>query len=161
MRFSVNMSVEATRERFVQEFVQRQGGSVGLETNIAGFVDARRRFFIAIQGWEKTAWMRPLLTRLEGYFEKTATNSTTQVYFMRRGLALPLTVLSLLIPYGIARATIRELPLEPYHIFMMILSFSLVVLIGGTFMILERRIYKQLTAALLAAYDRPALEQEN
>lgn len=156
-KFRVSMTVEAARARFVQEFVRRSSGSVGLETNVAGFADARRRFFIAIQGWEKTPWMRPLLTRLEGYFQRSETNTYTDIYISRRGLALPLTVLALLIPYGVARTLITELPLTPFQIFMLAVSGALVALIGIVLTFLERRTYKLLTDVLLAAFDHPDL----
>jgi hypothetical protein len=152
------MDVESTRDRFVREFVQRGPGSVGLETNIAGFVDARRRFFIAIQGWEKTPWMRPLLTRIEGVFVRSENNTFTTVEFFRRGLALPLSFLALLLPYTVARVLIDEWPPELFFLAIVALALLLVVAIGMVLTALERRIYKQLSNALLAAYDRPPVD---
>lgn len=160
--FIVPHDVEATRDRFVREFVQRRGGSVGLETNTAGHVDARRRFALAIQGWEKNEWIRPFLTRLEGHFERSPQNDYTQVVFVTRGLTLPLTVVSLLIPYYIIRAVVPSWEgVEPAlsDIAVVIISVLVVPTIWLMFFFVERKTHKLLIDALLAAYDRPSLHE--
>lgn len=152
--FVVQASVEETRDRFYTEFVQRGSGTVGLEMNLAGFVDARRRFVLAIQGWENTIWIRPLLTRLEGHFERSEDNSYTRVVFERRGLSLPLFVLSLLLPYTVARLVIIELPPTLYQIGMVAVALALVV--GGSLAltVVERRVHKLLERGLMTIYGQ-------
>jgi hypothetical protein len=151
--FVVNLSVEDTRDRFYKELVQRGSGTVGLEMNLAGFVDARRRFVLAIQGWENTVWMRPLLTRLEGHFERSEDNTYTKVVFERRGLSLPLFVLSLLLPYTVARLMIPELPPTLYQIVVVGVSLALVVIGSIALAIVERRVHKLLERGLVTIYD--------
>ena len=152
--FVIRLSVEETRDRFYKEFVQRRGSSVGLEMNLAGFVDARRRFVLAIQGWENTVWMRPLLTRLEGHFERSEDNSYTRVMFEQRGLSLPLFVLSLLLPYTVARLTIPELP--PTTGQLIVVGASLALVIGGSIAlaVVERRVHRLLLRGLMTIYDQ-------
>lgn len=150
----VKMSVEETRDRFVAEMVQRKGGSVGLEMNLAGHADARRRFVLAIQGWEKTLWIRPLLTRLEGWFQRTETNEETYVYFVRRGLTLPLFFLLLLIPYMTFRAVITEWPPTTPDYFVVAGSFIFVIISILILLILERRTQKLLIKGLRAIYEQ-------
>ena len=160
--FIVPYDVEKTRDRFVREFVQRRNGSVGQETSTAGHVDARRRFALAIQGWEKNEWIRPFLTRLEGHFEKSPQNDYTSVVFVTRGLTLPLTVISLLIPYYIVRAVVPGWEgVEPAisDIALVIVSILIVPSIWLMFFFVERRTHRLLINALLAAYDRPPLQE--
>ncbi len=159
--FIVSMDVETTRDRFVREFVRRRTASVGLETGVAGFADARRRFALAIQGWEKNVWIRPFLTRLEGHFERSPHDDYTRVIFETRGLALALTVLTLLVPYTITRTLVPGWEgVEPAltEIILLVLSFLSVPIIGVVFFLLERRTHRVLIDALLAAYERPPLE---
>lgn len=156
----VNMSVEETRDRFVTEMVQRQGGSVGLEMNLAGYADARRRFILAIQGWEKTIWVRPLLTRLEGWFQRTEDNEVTYVYFVRRGLTLPLFFLLLLIPYMAGRSAITDWPPTTSDYVLIAASFFFVIISTIILLILERRTQKLLIEGLQAIYEQRELEDE-
>ncbi len=160
--FIVPYDVETTRDRFVREFVQQRSGSVGKETSTAGHVDARRRFALAIQGWEKNEWIRPFLTRLEGHFEKSPQNDYTRVVFITRGLTLPLTVISLLIPYYIVRAVVPGWEgVEPAlsDIALVIVSILIVPSIWLMFFFIERRTHRLLIDALLSAYDRPPLQE--
>ena len=152
--FVVQAGSEETRDRFYAEFVQRGSGTVGLEMNLAGFLDARRRFVLAIQGWENTVWMRPLLTRLEGHFERSEDNSYTRVVFERRGLSLPLFVLSLLLPYTVARLVISELPPTLYEIGMVAVALGLVVAGSIALAVVERRVHKLLERGLMTIYDQ-------
>lgn len=152
--FVVRLSVEDTRDRFYKEFVDRGGGTVGLEMNLAGFVDARRRFVLAIQGWENTVWMRPLLTRLEGHFERSEDNTYTRVVFEQRGLSLPLFVLSLLLPYTVARLMIPELPPTLYQLLVVGVSLALVIAGSLALALVERRVHSLLRSGLLTIYDQ-------
>jgi hypothetical protein len=160
--FMVPYDVETTRDRFVREFVQRRGGSVGLETSTAGHVDARRRFALAIQGWESNQWIRPFLTRLEGHFERSPNNDYTLVVFVTRGLTLPLTVISLLIPYYIIRAVVPGWEgVEPAisEIVLVVISVLIVPLVWLMFFFIERQTHRLLIDALLAVYDRPPFQE--
>jgi hypothetical protein len=152
------MSVEATRDRFVNEMVQRGPGSVGLEMNVAGFADARRRFVLAIQGWEKNLWMRPLLTRLEGYFERTPDNDKTFVVFEKRGLSLPLFVLGWLLPYTVARNIIGEWPPTTYDVIVIGVSILLFFIAIGVLNLVERRVQRLLVKSLQTIYDQAPID---
>jgi hypothetical protein len=154
----VTLNLESARERFVEEFVRRGPGSVGLETNTAGQADPRRRFVLAIQGWEKNPWIRPFLTRLEGHFEKTHDDVTTRVVFVTRGVGWPLTFVSLLFPYWAATLIPKWPP--PHITWTLLLAAACLVVpaVGATFYFIERRVYRILVGALLASYDRPTLE---
>ena len=154
----VNMSVEETRDRFVAEMVQRQGGSVGLEMNLAGHADARRRFVLAIQGWEKTLWIRPIVTRLEGWFQRTEANEETYVYFVRRGLTAPFFFLLMLIPYMAARAAITDWPPSIPDYLVIAVSFIFVIISIIILFILERRTQKLLIEGLKAIYEQRDIE---
>lgn len=155
----VNMSVEETRDRFVLEMVHRKGGTVGLEMNLAGHADARRRFVLAIQGWEKTLWIRPLVTRIEGWFQRTEANEETYVYFVRRGLTAPLFFLLLLVPYTVTRALIENLPLVFSDYVLIAASFGFVIISTLILMFLERRTHKLLIDGLRAIYDQAEVEK--
>lgn len=155
----VPLSVEATRDLFVREMVQRRAGSIGLEMNLAGHADARRRFVLAIQGWERTPWMRPLLTRLEGYFERTPTNDHTYVVFVRRGLSLPLFVLGLLLPYTVTRLVVDEWPPSLNDLAVIGLALAIVALGSLALLVVERRVYKLLTKGLSLTYGNPPVEK--
>lgn len=160
--FIVSTDVETTRDRFVHEFVRRGYASVGLELGVAGFADARRRFALALQGWEKNLWIRPFLTRLEGHFERSEHNDYTRVVFETRGLTIPLTFVSLLIPYGVVRAIVptwTEIEPSLSQIALLIFSIAIVPIIGLIFFSIERRTHRLLTEALLLAYSRPPLEK--
>ncbi len=150
---TVKMSVEDTRDRFVEEMVQRQGGSVGLEMNLAGHADARRRFVLAIQGWEKTLWVRPLLTRIEGWFQRTEENEITYVYYVRRGLATPLFFLLLLIPYMVARSAITDWPPDTSDYIITGVSLAFVIVSTFVLYVLERRTQNLLIEGLQAIYE--------
>lgn len=157
--FVVEMPIEATRDRYVEEFVKRGPGSVGLETNLAGKADARRRFVLAIQGWEKNEWIRPFLTRLEGHFEKVEGHEQlSRVVFVSRGIGWPLTFISLLFPYWVAMQIPRWPPPHFTWTLLIIVACAVVPVVGTTFFVIERRIYRLLLDGLLAAYDRPPLE---
>lgn len=161
--FIVQSSVEKTRDRFVLELVQRGTATVGQELSVAGFVDARRRFALAIQGWEQNLWVRPFLTRLEGHFERSPDNDYTRVVYEYRGLTIPLTFLSLLIPYSIARFLLpRWEGIDPpmLDIAVLILSGLVVPAVGIVFFSIERRTHKLLERALLLIYDKPRLEDD-
>ena len=157
---TVNMSVEETRDRFVAEMVQRKGGSVGLEMNLAGHADARRRFVLAIQGWETTLWIRPIVTRLEGWFQRTEANEETYVYFVRRGLTAPLFFLLMLVPYIAARAAITDWP--PSTADYLVVAGSLIFVVISTLIlfILERRTQKLLIEGLKVIYEQKDIEIE-
>lgn len=159
-RLTVKLPVEATRDRFVRELVQRGAGTVGLEMNLAGFVDARRRFVLAIQGWENNLWMRPLLTRLEGYFEKTPGNEHTHIVFEKRGLTLPLFVLSWLLPYTMGRRFITEWPPPTGALVIVGIVVLLVLIAGGALFYIERRVHRWLIRGLEAVYDDPTLDDD-
>lgn len=157
--FVVELPLEATRDRFVEEFVQRGPGSVGLETNLAGQADARRRFVLAIQGWEKNQWIRPFLTRIEGHFEKMEGQThLSRVVFVSRGIGWPLTFVSLLFPYWAAIQIPRWPPPHFTWTLLLLVTLALVPSVGAIFYFIERRIHRLLTDGLLAAYDRPPLE---
>jgi hypothetical protein len=157
--FVVEMNIEATRDRFVEEFVRRGPGTVGLEANLAGHADARRRFALAIQGWEKNLWIRPFLTRLEGHFEKMESQEGfTRVIFVTRGIGWPLTFVSLLFPYWVAMQIPRWPPPHITWTLLIIVACLTVPAVGAVFYAIERRIYRLLIQGLLAAYDRPPLE---
>jgi hypothetical protein len=156
--FTVEMDLEATRSRFVQEFVRRGPASVGLETNVAGQVDARRRFALAIQGWEKNQWIRPFLTRLEGHFEKSSNDATTRVVFVTRGIGWPLAFISLLFPYWVATQIPRWPPPHITWTLLLVVACLIVPAVWTAFYFIEQRIFRLLVNALLAAYERPPLE---
>lgn len=157
-RFMVRMSVEEARDLFVREMVQRKSGTVGLELNMSGFVDARRRFVLALQGWERNLWMRPLLTRLEGHFERSPNNDVTTIVFDRRGLTLPLFVLAWLLPYTVARNMIPEWPPTLYQGFMVGVSVVLILIAVASLYWVEQRVHRLLIKGLTTIYGNPPLE---
>jgi hypothetical protein len=159
LKLTVPLSVEETRDRFYTEMVLRRGGSVGLEMGLAGYVDARRRFVLAVQGWEKNLWMRPLLTRLEGFFQRSPENTTTTLVFERRGLALPIFILSLLLPYTAARYVVTDWPPTTYD--WLVVGGTLVFVIIATLMlmIVERRTHKLLILGLQTIYGSASVEK--
>ncbi|NDJ86883.1 MAG: hypothetical protein GYB66_13455 [Chloroflexi bacterium] len=159
--FLTSTDVESTRDHFLIEFAKRGPTSVGRELGVSGDVDARRRFVLAIQGWERNHWVRPFLTRLEGHFERSQHNDYTRVVFETRGLTLPLTFLSLLIPYSVLSAILPGWEgIDPplLDIALVIISVVLVPVIGSVFFFIERRTHRLLIDALLAGYGRPSLE---
>lgn len=159
--FILSTDFETVQERFHREFVKRGPSTVGLELGVAGYLDARRQFALAIQGWERNLWIRPFLTRLEGHFERSQHDDYTRVVFVTRGLTGPLTFLSLLFPYTVARTLLPGWEgVEPAITEIALLAFSLLLVpaIGAAFYMIEWRTHKLLIEALLAAYDRPALE---
>lgn len=161
--FIVQSSVEQVRDRFVLELVQRRNASVGQELSVAGFADARRRFALAIQGWEHNLWVRPFLTRLEGHFERSDDNTHTRVVYEYRGLTIPLTFLSLLIPYSVARFLIPTWEgIDPplLDIAALVVACLIVPVVGVIFYSVERRTHKLLERALLLIYDEPRLEDD-
>ncbi len=162
--FLLNLNHERARERFIKEFVQRGSHTVGLEVGVAGVLDARRRFALAIQGWERNTWIRPFLTRLEGHFEPSADGMSTKVVFIKRGLTVPLTFLSLLIPYTVLRYLLprwADNPASTADIALLIFAVALVPIIGGMFYAIERRTHQLLIHTLLVIYDNPPLTDEN
>ncbi|MCB9435920.1 MAG: hypothetical protein H6673_02880 [Anaerolineales bacterium] len=159
--FIINSDVESVRDRFVIEFVKRGSATVGREVGVAGIVNARRQFSLAIQGWEANQWIRPFLTRLEGHFERSEHDDYTRVVFSTRGLSGPLTFLSLLIPYTVIRAVLPTWEgVEPVlsSIALLVFSIATVPLVGGVLYWVERRTHRLLIQTLLAAYDEPPLE---
>jgi hypothetical protein len=161
--FIIRDSVEKTRDRFVLELVQRGPATVGKELSVAGFADARRRFVLAIQGWEHNLWVRPILTRLEGHFERSEDNTETRVVYEYRGLTLPLTFISLLIPYTVARFLLpRWEGIDPPLLDIVALVFSVLIVpvIGLGLYSIERRTHRLLERALLLIYDEPRLEDD-
>lgn len=161
--FIIHQPVERVRDSFVLELVKRGPMTVGLEMGVAGFVDARRRFALAIQGWEHNLWVRPFLTRLEGHFERSKHDDYTRVVFVRRGLTAPITLISLLIPYTMTRFFLpRWEGVDPaaLDIALLIFSFFLVPIIGLVFYSIERRTHQLLEKALLLIYDEPPLEDD-
>lgn len=162
--FLIYTDHEIARERFIAEFIQRGPGTVGLEVGVSGVLDARRRFALAIQGWERNTWIRPFLTRLEGHFERSIDDTFTKVVFIKRGLTLPLTFLSLLIPYSTLRYLLprwESNPITSADIFFLVFSVVLVFMIGAVFYAIERQTHHLLINALLVIYDNPALTDEN
>lgn len=161
--FIFRQPVEVTRDRMVIELMRRNSGTIGQELGVYGHVDARRRFAIAIQGWEDNLWVRPVLTRLEGHFERSDNNDYTRVVFERRGLTVPLTFLSLLIPYAVARVLIpqwQEIDPPALDIALLIFSIIVVPIIGAVFFTIERSTHRLLERALLLLYDNPVLEDD-
>lgn len=159
--FIIGATVESVRDRFVLEFVHRGPATVGREVGVAGMVNARRQFALAIQGWEQSQWVRPFLTRLEGHFERSEHDDYTRVVFSTRGLSGPLTFLSLLIPYTIIRTVLPTWEgVEPAlsSILLVIFSIASVPMVGFALYWVERRTHLLLIQALLAAYDNPSLE---
>lgn len=162
--FVIYTDHEIARERFINEFVKRGPGTVGLEVGVSGVLDARRRFALAIQGWEQNVWIRPFLTRLEGHFERSVEDTYTKVVFIKRGLTVPLTFLSLLIPYSTLRYLLprwESNPVTSADLFFLAFSVALVVIIGALFYAIERQTHRLLINALLVIYDNPALADEN
>ncbi len=160
--FMVSTDVESTRDQFVEHLVHRGPRSIGKEAGVAGFVDARRRFALAIQGWEKNLWVRPFLTRLEGHFERSPQNDYTRVVFETRGLTIPLTLISLLIPYTVARSLVPQWDsADPAlsDIALLIFSIIIVPIISSVFFYVERRTHRLLITALQAVYGDPPLEK--
>lgn len=162
--FVIHTDHETARERFIAEFVKRGPATVGLEMGIAGILDARRRFALAIQGWEHNTWIRPFLPRLEGHFERGTTDHDTRVVFVKRGLTIPLTFLTLLIPYSVIRYLLprwADYPISAADIGLLLFSFAMVFVIGGMFYLIEQRTHQLLIKALLVIYDNPPLTDEN
>lgn len=160
--FLVSTDVETTRNTFVLHLVKRGPGSIGKEAGVAGFVDARRRFALAIQGWEHNLWIRPFLTRLEGHFERSPQNDYTRVAFETRGLTIPLTFISLLIPYTVVRTLVPQwegVELALSDIMLLFFSFLVVPLVGMLLFYVENRTHRLLIKALLAVYGDPPLEK--
>lgn len=159
--FIMDADVESVRDRFIIEFVRRRPATVGREVGVAGIVNARRQFTLAIQGWEDNQWVRPFLTRLEGHFERSEDDEYTRVVFSTRGLSGPLTFLSLLIPYTVIRAVLPTWEgVEPAlsSIMLLVFSIAIVPLIGAVLYWVERRTHRLLIHTLLTAYDNPTLE---
>ncbi|PJF42241.1 MAG: hypothetical protein CUN55_10275 [Phototrophicales bacterium] len=162
--FILPMHHEVARKRFITEFVERKVGTVGLELGVSGVLDARRRFALAIQGWEHNTWIRPFLIRLEGHFEPAYDHEHTRVVFVKRGLTVPITFLSLLIPYSVIQYLLprwEKYPITSSDIVLLLFSIALVFVIGGIFYAIERRTHQLLIRALLLIYDNPSLSDEN